>query len=235
MRAAVRLALIAVTLAALAGAPALAAVPTYDLAKIYPTEAAFASSIKVYQDALAANPRDADAAYWLGNAYWTASILYRNGAIAYGADYLDRAIAAAERAVSADDKNMAAWQLLAIAYFTRGAAPGATAAPAPTDDDKSLAAERKVLALSLDPQAANRGVPRAGVHSAVVPVTYPPLPDRTVRYHPADYMVVGDPATKLLYRYPCASLPAIQRPMLFLTKWEAINRGYSPATVCPPP
>lgn len=229
-----RLALIAVALAALAGAPALAAVPTYDVTKIRPTEAAFASSIKVYQDALAANPKDADAAYWLGNAYWSASILYRDGAIAYGADYLDKAIDALERAVSADDKYLAAWQLLAVAYFTRGHAPGATDPPAPSDEEKSLAAEQKILELSRDPQAANRGLPRAGARNAVVAITYPPLPDRTVRYRPADFMVVGDPDTKLLYRYPCASLPAIRRPMIFLTKWEAINRGFSPATVCPP-
>src|SRR5690348_8044078 len=100
----VRLVFIAITLAAFAGAPALAAVPPYDVAKIHPTEAAFVSSIKVYQDALAANPNDADAAYWLGSAYWSASILYRNGAIAYGKDYLDKAIGALERAVSADDR-----------------------------------------------------------------------------------------------------------------------------------
>jgi tetratricopeptide (TPR) repeat protein len=230
----VRLALVAVALAALAGAPALAAVPPYDVMKIYPTEAAFASSIKVYQDALAANPKDADAAYWLGSAYWSASILYRNRTIGYGADYLDRAIGALERAVGADDKHMAAWQLLAEAYFTRGAAPSAVDPPAPSDGEKSLAAERKVLELSRDPQAANRGVPVAGVRNGVLAITYPALPDRTVRYRPADYMVVGDADTKLLYRYPCASLPPIKRPMIFLTKWEAINRGYAPATVCPP-
>lgn len=230
-----RLALIAVTLAALAGAPALAAVPTHDMTKIYPTEAAFASSIKVYQDALAANPKDADAAYWLGSAFWYASILYRNGRIAYGEGYLDEGIDALERAVSADDGYLAAWQLLAEAYATRRHAPGSTDQPAPSDEEKSLAATRKILELSRDPQAANRGVPRAGARNGVVPVTYQPLPDRAVRYRPADFMVIGDADTKLLYRYPCASLPAIKRPMLFLTKWEAINRGFAPATVCPPP
>jgi tetratricopeptide (TPR) repeat protein len=193
------------------------------------------SSIKIYQDALAANPNDADAAYWLGSAYWSASILYRNGAIAYGKDYLDKAIGALERAVSADDRYMAAWQLLAEAYFTRGAAPSVLGKPALSDDQKSEAAERKILELSRDPQASNRGVPRAGARSGVLAITYQPLPDRNVRYRPADFMVIGDADTKLLYQYPCASLPAIKRPMLFLTKWEAINRGYTAATVCPPP
>ncbi len=231
-----RAVLIAATLVALVGAPALAALPSYDMMRIYPTEAAFMGSIKVYQDALAANPKDADAAYWLGQAYWTASILYRNRRIAYGADYLDNAIEMLERAVSIDDGYLAAWQLLAVAYFTRGAAPGPADEPAPSDDEKSLAAERKIVELSRDPRAANRGIPRAGAHNGEVVLKYPPLPrDRTVKYRPADYLVVADPDTKLIYRFSCPSLPAIKRPMLFLTKWEAIDRGFRPATVCPPP
>jgi tetratricopeptide (TPR) repeat protein len=232
-----RVVLIAATLVALIGAPALAAVPPYDISKIYPTEAAFAGSIKVYQDALAANPQDADAAYWLGNAYWTASFLYRNGAVTYGADYLDKAITALERAVRIDDKHMGAWQVLAEAYFTRGAVPDAPPGgkPVPSDADKSLAAEEKVLELSRDLRVAARGIPPVRLHSGEVPVKYLPLPDRSVKFNAADYVVVGDPDTKLLYRYPCATLPAIKRPMLFLTKWEAINRGFTPATVCPPP
>ena len=55
-----------------------------------------------------------------------------------------------------------------------------------------------------------------------------------MRFKPGDLVVVGDPDTKLLYRYPCPELPAIARPMIFLTKWEALNRGYRPATMCPP-
>jgi tetratricopeptide (TPR) repeat protein len=231
----VRAALIVAVLIGLAGAPVRAAVPPYDPAKIYPTEAAFNSSIKVYQDALAANPKDADAAYWLGNAYWTASIFYRNGLVPYGADYLDKAIDSLERAVSIDDKYMAAWQVLAVAYFTRHAAPSASDEPGPSDDDKSTAARLKVVELSRDPAAANRGVPRAGSRGGEVAVRYQPLPDPTVRYRPADYLVVADPDTKLLYGFSCAPLSSIKRPMIFLTKWEAISRGFTPATVCPPP
>lgn len=232
-----RVVLIAATLVALVGAPALAAVAPYDLTTIYPTEAAFNGSIKVYQDALAANPQDADAAYWLGHAYWNASILYRNGEVPYGAGYLDKSIDALERAVRIDDKYMAAWQVLAVAYFTRGAVPDTPpgSKPVPSDADKSLAAEEKVLELSRDLRVAYSGVPRPGARGGEVVFKYLPLPDRSVKFNPADYVVVGDPDTKLLYRFPCATLPAIKRPMLFLTKWEAINRGFTPATVCPPP
>ena len=230
-----RTVLIAVAVIGLVAAGVLAAVPPYDFTKIYPTEDGFTRSIKIYQDALAANPKDAEAAYWLGEAYWWASVLYSHGRIPYGAGYLDRSIEALERAVSIDDKHMAAWQRLAVAYFTRGAAPGATDKPAPTDDEKSLAAVQKVIELSRDSRAANRGIPRAGAHNGVVAIKYLPLPDRSGKYNPADFLVIGDRDTKLLYRFPCPSLPAIQRPAFFLTKWEAFDRGYKPATVCPPP
>jgi tetratricopeptide (TPR) repeat protein len=127
--------LIAITLSALMAVGVVAAVPPYDAAKIRPTEAAFMASIKVYQDALAANPRDADAAYWLGDAYWEASVLYRNGSIPYGADYLNKSIASLERAVSIDDKYFSAWAVLVSAYQTRGARPSLAGPPAPSDDD----------------------------------------------------------------------------------------------------
>ena len=229
-----RAVLIAAGVIGLLAAVAVAGVPPYDSTKIYPTEAAFQSSIKVYQDALAANPKDADAAYWLGDAYWDASVLSRHHVVPYGEDYLDKSIAMLERAVGNDDKYMAAWQLLVIAYFTRGAAPSVMDPPALSDDQKSQAAAQKVIALSDDPSAANRGVPIAGKRSGEITVKYLPLPDRSVKYNPADLFVVGDPDTKLLYRYPCASLPAIRRPAFFLTKWEAFDRGYKAATVCPP-
>jgi tetratricopeptide (TPR) repeat protein len=230
-----RTVLIAVGMIGLVAAGALAAVRTYDTATIYPTEDAFMRSIRIYQDALMANPRDAEAAYWMGEAYWSASVLYRQGRIPYGTGYLDKSIDALERAVSIDDKHMAAWQRLAVAYFTRGAAPAARGKPAPSDSEKSTAAAQKVLALSRDPAAANRGLPRAGAHRGEVAIKYLPLPDRTVRYNPADLYVIGDPDTKLLYRFSCPGLPAIRRPALFLSKWEAFDRGYRPAAVCPPP
>ncbi len=231
-----RTSLIAIALSALLAGGALAAVRPYDASKIYPNEAAFMASIKVYQDALAANPRDADAAYWLGDAYWEASVFNRNGSIPYGADYLDKSIASLERAVSIDDKYLAAWQLLAIAYPTRNATPGGTALfpQAPSDSDKGWAATQKVIALSRDPAAANRGIPRAGARNGEVAFRYPELPIRGVKFNPADLLVVGDADSKLLYQYPCSTLPPIAHPALFLSKREAFDRGYRPATVCPP-
>jgi tetratricopeptide (TPR) repeat protein len=232
----VRTSLIAIALSALLAGGAWAAVPPYDGTKIYPNEPAFLASIKVYQDALAANPRDADAAYWLGDAYWQASVFNRDGSISYGADYLDKSIASLERAVSIDDKYFAAWQLLAIAYPTRNAPPNTTAffSPVPSDRDKGWAATQKVIALSRDPGAAYRGVPRAGTRNAEVAIRYPELPIRGVKFNPADLLVVGDADSKLLYQYPCSALPPIAHPMLFLSKREAFDRGYRPATVCPP-
>ena len=232
-----RTSLIAIALSALLAGGALAAVPPYDPSKIYPNEAAFMASIKVYQDALAANPRDADAAYWLGDAYWEASVFNRDGSIPYGADYLEKSIASLERAVSIDDKYIAAWQLLAIAYPTRNATTptGNTLIPeAPSDRDRAWAAVQKVIALSRDPGAANRGVPRAGAHNGVVAIRYPELPVRGVKFNPADLLVVGDADSKLLYQYPWSALPPIAHPALFLSKREAFDRGYRPATVCPP-
>jgi tetratricopeptide (TPR) repeat protein len=230
----VRALLIAIVLSTLLAVGAVAAVPPFDLSKIYPTEAAFMASIKVYQDALAANPRDADAAFWLGDAYWETSELYRYGTIKYGADYLDKSIAALERTVSIDDKYFAAWSVLVSAYQTRGAYPSIAGPPAPNDYDKSYAAAQKLIALSIDPAAVNRGVPSPGAHNAEVAIRYQALPDRGTRFNAADLLVVADPDTKLLYRFPCPGIPPIARPAIFLTKWEAIDRGYKPASVCPP-
>jgi tetratricopeptide (TPR) repeat protein len=226
--------LIAIALSALMAVGAVAAVPPYDNTKIRPTEAAFMASIKVYVDALTANPQDADAAYWLGDAYWEASVLYRNGTIRYGADYLDKAIAFLERTVSIDDKYLPAWAVLVSAYQTRGAYPSIAGPPAPNDYDKSYAAAQKLIALSTDPAAVNRGVPSPGAHNAEVAIRYLALPDRGARFNAADLLVVADPDTKLLYRFPCAGVPPIARPAIFLTKWEAFDRGYKSASVCPP-
>jgi len=85
----VRSVLIAVGLIGLIATGAMGAVRPYDFTKIHPTEDAFMGSIKGYQDALQANPKDAEAAFWLGEAYWWASVLYSHAQVPYGADYLD--------------------------------------------------------------------------------------------------------------------------------------------------
>lgn len=218
-------------LGVLAGVAGAATVAPYDSMRRYATEAEFLRSIQPYQVELAANPRNADAAYWLGYAYWEASIFYRNGWIPYGADYLDKSIAALERAVSIDDRYLAAWLVLISAYHTR--ARGATLTSLGIDDDKSQAAAIKAVALGLDFGADNRATPQRRGRGAMSP-QYVPLPDRAVKFNPANYFAVGDRDTKLVYRWPCASLPPIQHGMFFLTKWEAFERGYTPAKVCPP-
>ena len=47
--------------------------------------------------------------------------------------------------------------------------------------------------------------------------------------------MIGDQDTKLLYQYSCSSLPVIEHPAFFLIKWQAFDRGYKPAAICPPP
>jgi tetratricopeptide (TPR) repeat protein len=232
-----RRALLTLGSVALLAAVAAAAVPPYDFSRVYPREQDFQQSIKVYQDALQANPNDAQAAYWLGVAYWETSVYYRDGKIEYGAGYLDKAIGLLERAVQLDDKNMGAWMALSNAYFTRGG-PGPSANwlyPRESDFDKSRAAEEKVIALSMDPSANNRAVPRPGSHNSEVTNLYIPLGDRNVRFRPGDLYVIGDLDTRLVYHFPCASMPVIAHPQIFLSKWEAYNRGYRAAAVCPPP
>ncbi|HKV45668.1 MAG TPA: tetratricopeptide repeat protein [bacterium] len=229
-----RIALAVLSLVAFAAAGASAAVPPYNLTTIYLTEGDFVRSIAVYQRALAANPRDSEAYYWLGVAYWEGSIRSRDGLVPYGAGYLDRAIDALEHAVSLDDKNLAAWQLLAQAYPTRGAAPSGASQGQLSDNEKGDRAAQKVVALSEDPTVAYKGSPRPGAHNGEIAVIYRTLPTRQ-RYNPADFYVIVDQDTKLVYKYPCASLPRIAHPALFLTKWEAFARGYKPATICTPP
>lgn len=232
-----RRAVFTVASVALLAAVAAAAVPPYDFSRPYGKEQDFQQSIKVYEDALALNPADAQATYWLGIAYWETSVYYRDGDIKYGAGYLDKAISLLERAVRLDDKNMAAWIALSNAYFTRGA-PGPSAnwvSPAPSDFDRSRDAEEKVIALSRDPNANNRAVPKAGSHNAEVTKPYMPLPDPNVRFRASELFVIADPDTKLVYHFPCASMPVIAHPQIFLSKWEAYNRGYKGAAVCTPP
>jgi tetratricopeptide (TPR) repeat protein len=247
----------------LVGTAAGAALPSYDTTKRYATEAEFVRSIQPYQVEAALNPRNPDATYWLGYAYWETSIYYRNGWIDYGADYLDKSIAALERTVSIDDKYLTAWLLLISAYHTRGQGPVSTStdravspdehnvgerdrltdthslSPIPmktwalSDEEKSDAAAIKAVALGLEIDANARAVPANRGHGAINP-QYVPLPDRRVKFNPADYFAIGDRDTMLVYRYPCATLPPIKRAAFFLTKWEAFDRGYKPGTVCRP-
>ncbi|HEY3248953.1 MAG TPA: tetratricopeptide repeat protein [bacterium] len=79
-------------------ASAAAAVPTLDTSQMY-TQEEFAVAIRPYTEAIARNPNDADAHYWLGIAYLHAFRLYRFGIAPYARDFAPRAIAALERAL----------------------------------------------------------------------------------------------------------------------------------------
>jgi tetratricopeptide (TPR) repeat protein len=281
-----RTALAVLGLVGLTAARATAALPPVDLSKIPPTEAAFTRSIQVYQKAAAANPRDAEAHYWLGVAYWEASLQQRNLLISYGDGYLDKSIAELERAVSIDDNYLRAWQLLAVAYPTRGMSRFFSFGGlfGLSDDQKGWEASQKLIILTQKRSIAYGGAPQpkggggvapssppAGPSQTAPPTTAPPTtapPNPTTgptgttaptsptgpagqpgpatgsagstgptnkKFNPADYYVIGDQDTKLLYQYPCSSLPAIEHPAFFLIKWQAFDRGYKPATICPPP
>lgn len=78
---------------------ALAALPAFDTTKVYTSEAAFAAAIRPYQEAIARNPNDGEAHYWLGSAYLHLARMRRLGLIAYAPDAAQRAVASLETAV----------------------------------------------------------------------------------------------------------------------------------------
>src|SRR5207302_1081812 len=160
---------------------AAAALPQFDLTKIPLTEAAFTRSIQVYQRAAAANPRDAEAHYWLGVAYWEASLQHRNMLIPYGDGYLDKSIAELERAVKIDDNYLAAWQLLAAAYPTRGTSLFFSLGGlfGLSDDQKGWQAAQKLIILTQKQSIAYGGAPQPKGGGGVAPASPPAAPGQT--------------------------------------------------------
>lgn len=92
-----RLALTLVAIGILAAAAA-AAVPPFNTMQFY-AEAEFAVAIRPYLAAVAQNPNDPDAHYWLGVAYLHAFRFFMQGLAPYARDFAPRAAAALERAV----------------------------------------------------------------------------------------------------------------------------------------
>ena len=200
-----------------------AAVPPYSDNVIHPTEAEFQQSIAVYQQAVAASNQDADAYYWLGVAYWQTSSLNRNGTISYGADYLQRAIAALEQAVTLNPNHIGAWLLLEEAYYTAG------------DMDKSSDAGDRLNALGTDlSQYTGAMLPLAprGGPTVVVPPAPQTLAPANPAFRASDFVYAGDPDTKRLYPLSC-QLPPMRHLVIFLDKWDAVSRGYTLAQQCP--
>ncbi|GBD28606.1 hypothetical protein HRbin31_00625 [bacterium HR31] len=79
-----KLALVAV-LAVLTACAAPAA--ARDLSAVYPSEGAFAAALAPLREAAERNPRDAEARYRLGLAYFAVWRQYEVGLVAYGRDY----------------------------------------------------------------------------------------------------------------------------------------------------
>lgn len=58
-----------------------------DLSAVYPSEAAFNAAVAPLRQAVQQNPRDPEARYRLGFAYFTVWRQYEVGLVAYGRDY----------------------------------------------------------------------------------------------------------------------------------------------------
>ncbi|MGH2453249.1 MAG: tetratricopeptide repeat protein [bacterium] len=127
MSASTRVAVMAVALAVLLGLPAFAAaqapppapprLPAFDQGRVYSREADFARAIAPYQAAIAANPRNARAHYWLGVAYLYVYRQHRGGMAPYAAGFLPRATASLRQAVQLDPNFIPAYMVLHDAFF----------------------------------------------------------------------------------------------------------------------
>ena len=111
MRTAATVPVILVLLGSLVAAPARAQVPRFDTSRVY-SESAFTEAIRPYTEALARNPNDAQAHYWLGVAYLHAFRLYRWGVAPYAAGYGARAVQSLERAADLDPRPVVLLTLL---------------------------------------------------------------------------------------------------------------------------
>ncbi len=112
----------ALILAAVLLLPAAAAaqqpqpLPAFDQGRVYVREADFQRAIAPYQAAIAANPRNARAHYWLGIAYLYVYRQARAGLAPYAAGYVPRATASLRQAVQLDPNFIPAYLALHDAY-----------------------------------------------------------------------------------------------------------------------
>jgi len=103
--------------AALAAAQAL---PVFNTARLYTTDAEFNRAIQPYQQAITANARNARAHYWLGFAYLHAHILWIHGGAPYASGFLPKAIESLSKAIEADPKMIEPYLSLHDAYVRAG-------------------------------------------------------------------------------------------------------------------
>lgn len=103
------------------GVPAQAqALPTFDASRLFADEAAFTRAIQPYQQAIAANPRNARAHYWLGFAYLYGYRLSVVGTAPFASGYLAKAVPPLQEAIKLDPGLLAAYMALADAYWMMG-------------------------------------------------------------------------------------------------------------------
>jgi tetratricopeptide (TPR) repeat protein len=112
--------LVALSVLLLAGTASAQAVPSFDMTRLYPTEAEFNRAIAPFQQAIQANARNARAQYWLGFAYVYAYRQWMVGAAPYAADYLGRAIPPLEEAVKLEPARPEAYMILHDVYHLMG-------------------------------------------------------------------------------------------------------------------
>lgn len=107
----------AVVLTAVAAAQTI---PPFSTARLYQTEALFERAIQPYQQAIAANARNARAQYWLGFAYVYAFRQSELGLAPYARGYLPKAIPPLQEAIKLDPANPDAYLVLHEAYAFMG-------------------------------------------------------------------------------------------------------------------
>ena len=95
-------------------------VPPFNVTRLYTTEAEFVRAIQFYQRAIAANPRNARAQYWLGYAYLYAYRQWIVGAAPYASGYLERAVPPLQEAIKIDPLMVEAYLALQDAYQLLG-------------------------------------------------------------------------------------------------------------------
>jgi tetratricopeptide (TPR) repeat protein len=103
------------------GVPAQAqSLPALDTFRMFADEAAFARAIQPYQQAIAANPRNARAHYWLGFAYLYGYRLSQTGTAPFASGYLAKAVPPLQEAIKLDPGLLAAYLALQDAYWMMG-------------------------------------------------------------------------------------------------------------------
>lgn len=99
---------------------AQAALPAFNTARLYTTDAEFNRAIQPYQQAITANARNARAHYWLGFAYLYAYTLWKQGGAPYASGFLPKAIESLNKAIEADPKVIDPYLSLHDAYALAG-------------------------------------------------------------------------------------------------------------------